>query len=78
MKAIVVARKHPYVGITGTDGSFVIKNLPEGMEIEFQAWHEKSGYLTANNWDKGRFKMTLKAGENDLGEIKVPVALFNK
>jgi len=78
MKAIVVARKHPYVGITGADGAFVIKNLPEGTEIEFQAWHEKSGYLAIPAWEKGRFKMTLKAGENDLGEIKVPVAIFNK
>jgi hypothetical protein len=78
MKAIVVARKHPYVGITGADGTFVIKNLPEGTEIEFQAWHEKSGYLAIPAWEKGRFKMTLKAGENDLGEIKVPFALFNK
>jgi len=77
MKAIVVARNHPYVGITGADGTFEIKNLPDGVEIEFQAWHEKPGYLKIPAWEKGRFKMTLKAGVNDLGEIKVPVAILN-
>jgi hypothetical protein len=77
MKAIVVARKHPYVGITGADGTLEIKDLPDGVEIEFQAWHEASGYLDIPAWDKGRFKMTLKAGANDLGEIKVPLAVFD-
>jgi hypothetical protein len=78
MKAYVVARKHPYVAVSGADGTFVLKNLPEGTEIEFQAWHEKAGYLAVPQWDKGRFTMTLKAGENDLGEIKVPASLLNK
>jgi hypothetical protein len=78
MKAYVVPRKHPYVAFSGADGAFVIKNLPEGQEIEFQAWHEKAGYLAVPQWEKGRFTMTLKAGENDLGEIKVPFALLNK
>jgi hypothetical protein len=78
MKAYVVPRNHPYVGVSGTDGTFVIKNLPENQAIEFQAWHEKSGYLAIPQWEKGRFTMTLKAGVNDLGEIKVPAAILNK
>jgi hypothetical protein len=76
MKGYVVARNHPYVAFSGADGSFVIKNLPENVEIEFQAWHEKAGYLAIPAWEKGRFKKTLTAGENDLGEIKVPVTVF--
>jgi len=27
---------------------------------------------------KGRFKLTIKPGTNDLGDIKVPAALFSK
>lgn len=78
MKAFIVLREHPYVAVTGADGSFVIKNLPEGVELEFQVWHEKSGYVVVNDWEKGRFMKTLGPGETDLGEIKVPAELFNK
>ena len=78
MKAYLVLREHPYVVATGADGSFVMKNLPEGAELEFQVWHEKSGYLEVGDWAKGRFTKTLAAGETDLGEVKVPAALFNK
>ena len=29
-------------------------------------------------WTRGRFKYTIKAGNNDLGEIKLDPAQFNK
>jgi len=81
MKALVVIRKHPYVGISGTDGSFSIKNLPTGTELEFQVWHEKAGYLAAKpDWGtlkKAKFALTLN-GDVDLGEIKVDPKLFEK
>ena len=51
--------------------------------LEFQVWHEKSGFVTtvklddkATKWDKGRFKKKLKKGANDLGEIKVAAKNF--
>jgi hypothetical protein len=78
MTALVVARKNPYVAISGANGTLEIKDLPEGTAIEFQAWHERSGYLNVPAWPKGRFTMTLKAGVNDLGEIKVPLKILNK
>ena len=77
MKGYVLPRDNPYFAISGKDGSFEIKNLPVG-ELEFQAWHEKVGYLTVNNWDKGRFKATISAAGVDLGTIKCPAALFTK
>lgn len=78
MKAYIVARENPYIAISGADGSFTIKNLPAGEELEIQFWHEKAGYLVAKpEWDKGRLKVTL-TGDQDLGEIPVDAGLFNK
>ena len=62
---------HPYVSISDETGAFQIKNLPVG-EWEFRVWHEQAGYLAAREeWQKGRIKIQIKPGENDLGEIKV-------
>lgn len=56
---------HPYAAVTSPDGSFMIKNLPEGKN-EFRVWHEKVGYV-----DRA-LTVTIKDGEvTDLGDIKV-------
>lgn len=77
MKGYILPRDNPYVAVTGKDGSFELKSLPAG-ELEFQAWHEKSGYVATPEWEKGRFKLTIAAGSNDLGTKKLPAALFAK
>ncbi|MFI4852716.1 MAG: hypothetical protein ACIAZJ_26695 [Gimesia chilikensis] len=62
---------HPYVSISDETGTFQIKNLPVG-EWEFHVWHEQAGHLAAReDWQKGRIKLQIKPGENDLGVIKV-------
>lgn len=67
---------HPYIAITDETGTFNIKNLPIG-EWEFRLWHEQAGHLAARDeWQRGRIKMQIKPGENDLGEIKVAPELF--
>ncbi len=78
MKGFLVAPPTPYIALSDKDGKFEIANLPAGTEIEFQVWHEgKAAVQKANingkdaGWTKGRFKMTLKPGDNDLGDIKV-------
>jgi len=79
MKAYVLPRDNPYTAVSDEDGNFTIKDLPAGAKLEFQVWQEKAGYLEAkSDWKKGRFEMTLKPGENNLGVIKVKPALFEK
>lgn len=72
MKGYIVVKDHPYVAVSDKDGNFEINDLP-AEELEFTAWHENQGYLSAKSaWKKGAFKMKIKKGDNnDLGEIKV-------
>lgn len=79
----LAVRDDPHTTVSGEDGRFTMKNLPVEAELEFQVWHEKPGYVktvsiggTATEWERGRFKMTIKPGDNDLGEIKLSPELF--
>jgi hypothetical protein len=77
MQCFFVAKDSPYVGVSGADGKLTIKNLPAGVALEFQVWHEKVGYVEAQPaWPKGRFTQALVPGVNDLGVIKVPANLL--
>jgi hypothetical protein len=85
MKGWVIVRPDPFFAVSADDGTFEIKGLPAGKDLEFQVWHEKPGFVTdvklknkATTWGRGRFTQKLKAGENDLGEIKVAAKIFNK
>ena len=75
--AYILPLDHPYVAITGEDGSFTIPKLPVG-ELEFQLWHERVGYLDTEDWPKGRLKTTIQAGTNDLGTIKLAPSALEK
>ena len=52
MKGYLLVRDNPYMAVTGNDGSFLIANLPAG-EWEFQAWHERSGFVDIGDWRRG-------------------------
>ncbi len=72
----LLALNHPYFSTTDERGIFTIKNLPVG-NWEFQVWHEKAGYLIAKpEWTRGRVKLKITAGKNDLGVIQVTPSLF--
>lgn len=72
----LVALNHPYFSTSDETGGFSIKNLPVG-DWEFQVWHEKAGYLIArDHWTRGRMKLKISSGKNDLGVIKVTPPMF--
>jgi plastocyanin len=84
MKGYLVVQPHPYVAISGKDGTFEIKNAPAGIPLEFQVWHEAStgnnGALAANRPDlkwqpSGRFTVKLEPDQTlDLKDIKIPAS----
>ncbi len=75
--AYILPLDHPYAAVTAADGTFRIPNLPAG-ELEFQFWHEKIGYLSTDAWEKGRLKMTVKPGVNDLGTVAIDPKVLEK
>lgn len=83
MNATLLIQDHPYMAVTDENGKFTIKNLPAG-KWTFQFRHRK-GYVrevAINNktekWSKGRTEVTIKAGENDLGDIVIPADVAAK
>ncbi len=84
MKAFVLIRDNPYMVVTGTDGSFEIKNIPAGKH-EFIFWQENVGNLRklkvgdTKTSRKGRAKLVIPAGDTlDLGDIKVSAKILGK
>ena len=83
MKSYMIPLKNNYFAVTGKDGKFEIKDLPAGVPLEFQVWQEVTSGLNGNitnpnvTWGKkGRFKVTLKPGEDEVLDIDVPATVF--
>jgi plastocyanin len=55
MNSYIGVQNHPFASVTGTDGSFSLKDLPPGT-YEIEAWHEKYGVSSQ--------KVTVGAKEN--------------
>ena len=80
MNAVLVIRGNPYMAVSDSEGRFTIAKLPVGKELEFQLWHETQGFVKGSGVkgikgakvdNRGRFKMKIKPGANDLGEIRI-------
>jgi plastocyanin len=70
MRAYHLPIDHPFVALSGEDGTFEIKDIPAGKH-EFKVWHETGGLL-----EKG-LVVTVKPGDNDLS-IKVSPSQLGK
>jgi plastocyanin len=71
MDAWWLALDHPYAAITGTDGAFAIKQLPEGMH-EFLVWHERTGFLKSPAGTTS-FQRQIKADETAQVDVTIPI-----
>ena len=78
MSAYVLTRDNPYFAVSEPDGSFEIKDLPAGAELDFRVWQERAGWIDASGIAKGKFKKKIQSGDNDLGTIKLKPAIFKK
>lgn len=65
MKAFAKVFDHPFVAVTKPDGTYEIKNVPAGAEVELVYWHES---MTTPKVLK---KITLKEGDNPAEDFKV-------
>jgi hypothetical protein len=61
MNAYARVFDHPYATVTGKDGTYEIKNVPAGAEVNLMIWHEKAEY--GKNGKKGK-AVTLKPEVN--------------
>jgi len=82
MTGWLVVSDHPYAAVSDADGRFRIEHVPAG-ERTFQVWQEKAGWIAQGtrdgqpiDWKRGRVTLTIREGENDLGEIRVAPAAF--
>jgi hypothetical protein len=84
MLAYVIVRDDPYAAISDKSGNLKIDRLPIG-KWTFVVWHEQAGYIKEATirgekvkWERGRVTLDLKAGENDLGTVKLAPAVFKR
>lgn len=84
MKGHLLVQEHPYFAVTDANGKFTIKNVPAG-EWTFKVWHERTAYVQRVNvdgadttWKFGAVKVTVGAGENSLGTVKLSPEIFDK
>lgn len=82
MKAFIIVKPHPYVGVSNKDGVIEIKDLPVGSST-FRVWHEATKAIDSlsingkpQKLTRNRFDLDLKPGVNDLGEVKVDAKLL--
>ena len=81
MKAYLLPRDNGYFAITTEDGSFEIPNLPAGIDLSIQVWHEKLGKDfgsikivkgPTSPWKRGRIPLKLEDGQTVDLDVEIP------
>ena len=85
MSAFMVSRDSPYFAVTKPDGSFEIKNIPSGVDLEFRAWQESSKFIklvkvngTEEKWPSGKFKRKLEDNQTLDMNVEVDLSQFGR
>jgi hypothetical protein len=80
MKAYIFPRADGYAVATKADGTFEIADLPAGVELEFEVWHEAAagaqGRIDGGGISKGRFKVTIPNGGEAVKDVTLPPSAF--
>lgn len=85
MQAYLLPHENGYVSVSGGDGSFEIKNLPAGIDLKIQVWHEALKKFdnievngTKTTWKRGVVKLDSPLEPDEEREliIKIPAGLF--
>ena len=83
MGARMIVRDSPHFAVTKADGSFEIKHVPAGVQLEFRVWQAKSKFLQdvsvdgkPQKWNRGRFKLQLKPDEPKELNVVVDAKVF--
>jgi len=75
MSAYVFVFDHPYYAITKDDGTYVIPDVPAGVQVNLMGWHEAVGYASDAKGqpltNKGR-AITFNAGANTFDMTVAP------
>ncbi|MEX0867332.1 MAG: hypothetical protein WD030_08230 [Pirellulales bacterium] len=81
MRAYVLPLDNAYGAASEQDGTFEIANLPAGIEIELQFWHEVTGNVPelvingkSEKLNRGRYKLTLQPDEQLVLDLALPAA----
>ena len=85
MRAYIIVRDSPYFAVTDKDGKFEIKNLPAGVPLRFRVWQEMAPSLNATASadgtsvaiKRGRFKLQLEDGKDQVLNVEVAATTFN-
>ncbi len=68
MNAYARVFDHPYATVTGPDGTYEIKDVPAGAEVNIVVWHEEGGF--GKDGKKGK-PVTFKAGETTTEDFEI-------
>ena len=84
MRGYLFVQDHPFMAVSGADGSLTIDDLPAG-DWKFRVWHERAGFLKAEDvagdppagWESATLSLTVPAdGALKLGDVRLKPAAF--
>ncbi len=83
LRGYILVRDSPYMAKSDLDGELRLTKLPIG-DLTFQLWHERVGRLrnirigSGETDNKGRFTMSLEAGERYISNVILPASLLKR
>jgi len=84
MAAYIHVSDHPFSAVSGEGGSFEIKHVPSGVELEFRLWHESANKLGGVNvndseaqYSRGKITRTFVADKEVDWTIEIDVSNFS-